>query len=112
VEIADPSRLIIDILDKPEFGGGGRHVIDIIQSYWNSKNQNAEKLLNYAIQYGKGSVIKRIGFLAEEFNAPVTKEWLKKCNQSITSGISNLDPGSYSKGRISSNWNLRINLPI
>ena len=27
VEIADPSRMLIDILDLPRFGGGGRHMV-------------------------------------------------------------------------------------
>ena len=112
VEVANPSRLIIDILDKPDFGGGGRHTLDVVRSYWNSEHHNAEQILDYGIKYGIGTVMKRLGFLAEEFKAPVSKSWLKKCNDKISSGISNLDPKSPKKGKISSKWNLRINLPL
>ncbi|MCK5137835.1 MAG: type IV toxin-antitoxin system AbiEi family antitoxin domain-containing protein [Bacteroidales bacterium] len=112
VEIADPSRLIIDILDMPEFGGGGRHTTDIVKAYWNSDMHNADLILEYAIRYGKGSVLKRLGFLAEAFSAPVSKKWIRECNRHIKTGISDLDPGSPSKGRISGKWNLRINLPV
>lgn len=112
VAIANPSRLIIDILDMPGFGGGGRHTIDIVDSYWKSDIHNSVQLLEYALKYGKGTVFKRVGFLAEYFNAPVTKKWLSKCQANITQGISNLDPDSPSRGKISSKWNLRINVPI
>lgn len=112
IQIADPSKLIIDILDMPEFGGGGRHVVDIVKSYWNSDIYNSELLLDYALRFGKGSVIKRIGFLAEYFKANVSKKWLENCQNNISAGISNLDPNSPPKGKILSKWNLRINIPI
>ena len=112
VEVANPSRLIIDILDKPDFGGGGRHTIDVVRSYWNSEHHNSEQILDYGIKYGKGTVMKRLGFLAEVFNAPVSEKWLEKCRSYISSGISNLDTKSPAKGKISSKWNLRINLPL
>lgn len=111
-EIADPSRLLIDILDKPDFGGGGRHTIDVVRAYWKSEHHDSEQILDYAIRYGKGTVMKRLGYLTEEFDAPVSKSWLKKCRDHLSAGISNFDPNSPAKGKISSKWNLRINLPL
>ena len=112
VQVADPSRLIIDILDKPDFGGGGRHTVDVVRSYWNSSLCDPQKVLDYGVSYGKGAVMKRLGFLAELFKAPVTHTWLEKCKSHISTGISNLDPKAPVKGKISSKWNLRINLPL
>ncbi|PCJ83287.1 MAG: hypothetical protein COA57_11655 [Flavobacteriales bacterium] len=112
VEIADPSRLIIDILDLPDFGGGGRHTIDVVRAYWNSEMYDSEQLLEYAMRYKRGTVMKRLGFLAERFSAPVSQEWLENCRSHLSAGVSNLDPNSPSKGKISSRWNLRINLPL
>jgi len=112
VKVADPSRLIIDIMDMPNFGGGGRHTIDIVRAYWGSEMCNSEQILEYAIRYGRGAIMKRLGFLAEEFDAPVSKKWLQKCRSYQSAGISNLDPDSPAMGRISSKWNLRINLPL
>lgn len=112
VEIADPNRLIIDILDKPDFGGGARHTVGIVQAYWNSELNNSEQLIDYAIKYGKGTVFKRLGYLSEVFNAPVSRSWLKKCQNNISKGISNLDPNSPTRGKISNKWNLRINIPL
>lgn len=112
VKVADPNRLVIDILDRPDFGGGGRHTMDIVKSYWDSDMCDPQKVLDYAIRYGKGTVLKRLGFLAEQFNAPVTNTWLSECISHISAGISNLDPKAPVKGKISGKWNLRINLPI
>jgi len=112
VAIADPSRMIIDILDLPRFGGGGRHMVDIIKQYWHSDVCDTNLLLDYALRYNRGSVFKRLGFLAEKLNAPVSKEWIKICHKHISKGISYLDPDSPKSGNIVSKWNLRINLPI
>lgn len=112
VEIADPSRTLIDILDLPRFGGGGRHMVDIVSQYWRSKACDPNLLLDYALRYKRGSVFKRLGFLAEKLNAPVTKKWLQTCQKNISKGISDLDPDSPKTGNIVSRWNLRINLPI
>jgi len=112
VEIADPSRTVIDILDSPRFGGGGRHTIDIISQYWHSETRDPDLLLKYAMRYKRGSVFKRLGFLAEEAHAPVSKEWIQSCLKNLSKGISSLDPNGPAAGKIVSKWNLRINLPL
>ncbi len=112
VEIADPSRMIIDILDMPIFGGGGRHTIDIVRQYWHSEMRDPNLLLKYAIQYKRGAVFKRLGFLAEETHAPVSEDWIRECLNNLSKGISNLDPDGQVSGRIVSKWNLCINLPL
>lgn len=112
VEIADPSRMVLDILDLPRFGGGGRHTIDVIRQYWHSEMCNPDLLFDYAMRYKRGSVLKRLGFLAEEFNAPVSEEWIQSCRKNLSKGISSLDPDGPATGKIVSKWNLRINLPL
>ncbi len=112
VEIADPSRLVIDILDLPRFGGGGRHTIDIIRQYWHTETCDPDLLLDYATRYKRGSVFKRLGFLAEEAHAPVSEEWIQACRKNLSKGISSLDPDGPATGEIVSKWNLRINLPL
>ena len=112
VEIADPSRTIIDILDLPRFGGGGRHMIDIVRQYWHSDTCNPNLLLDYALRYERGVIFKRLGFLAEKLNAPVSEKWLQICHNHISKGVSCLDPDGPKSGKIISKWNLQINLPI
>ena len=112
VQIADPSRMIIDVLDSPAFGGGGRHTIDIVRKYWGTKYFDPPQLLNYAERYGRGSIFKRLGFLAEESKAPVSEEWINICRMHMSKGITKLDPDSPAKGRIVTKWKLLVNLPL
>lgn len=111
VKIASPERMIIDLLDNPDFGGGARQSIDIVQAYWKSKHVNSAILLDYAKRFNRGTVFKRVGFTTELFGK-VDEEWLKLCQKNISTGISNLDPHGPNSGKISSRWNLRVNLPI
>ncbi|MBF0431391.1 MAG: hypothetical protein HQK83_08945 [Fibrobacteria bacterium] len=112
IEMADPSRMLIEIMALPRFGGGGRHMIDVTRQYWNAEVCNPDLLLEYALKYKRGVVFKRLGFLAERLKAPISKEWLNTCHNNISKGISYLDPDGPQKGKIMSKWNLKINIPI
>jgi len=111
VEVADPHRLIVDILDSPEFGGGGRHSIDVVAAYWKSTHHDPNKLMEYALRYARGTVFKRLGYTAELFGAP-TDAWLNECQRHLSAGISRLDPAGPNSGRIITRWRLRINMPL
>jgi predicted transcriptional regulator of viral defense system len=111
IEVADPHRLIIDILDDPSFGGGGRHTIDVVRAYWKSKHADPARLFDYARRYNRGSVFKRLGFTAEN-SAVADTNWLDACREKISAGISKLDTGGPAKGHIVSRWNLLINIPM
>ena len=52
VEMADPSRTLIDILDLPSFGGGMRHTIDIIKNI-GLLISASDLLLQYAVNITK-----------------------------------------------------------
>jgi predicted transcriptional regulator of viral defense system len=112
VQVADPSRMLIDILDAPRFGGGGRHTLDVAMAYWRSPHKDPDRLLDYAIRFGRGSVFKRLGFTAEESGADVPRAWLEQCRARISKGIADLDPDVTSKGPVSQGWRLRINIPV
>jgi predicted transcriptional regulator of viral defense system len=112
IMMADPSRTLIDILDSPRFGAGGRHVLDVAKAYWRSEHQDPDTLLQYAIRFGRGSVFKRLGFIAEHVNANVTDDWIETCHRHLTAGITRLDPDVPSTGPIATRWMLRINVPL
>ncbi|MCK5257400.1 MAG: hypothetical protein KAQ81_15320, partial [Deltaproteobacteria bacterium] len=78
--------------------------------YWNSDLCSPDLLLEYALKYNRGAIFKRLGFLAEKLNAPVSKNWIQLCHDHISKGLSNLDPDGAKTGGIVSKWNLRINL--
>jgi predicted transcriptional regulator of viral defense system len=110
-EVADPHRLLIDILDLPELGGGGRHMVDIVRAYWKSSQRDPKTLMDYAKRYGRGSVFKRMGFTAELFRN-VDAEWLEECRSHASSSVIRLDPAAPARGRIVTRWGLQINIPV
>ena len=65
VQVSDPSRTVIDILDTPELGGGIRHVTEVITSYFESEHRNDTLLIDYANKIGNRAVFKRLGYLIE-----------------------------------------------
>ncbi len=111
VIIADLHRTIIDILDSPELGGGGRHSLDVVRTYWESEKADLNLLYEYAEKLNRGVIFKRLGFTAEIFGQ-IPESWLEKCRERLSAGISNFDPTGPKQGKIISRWRLRINLPV
>ncbi len=111
VLVADRHRTLIDVLDYPELGGGGRHVLDIAHAYWKSGKAEPKKLVQYAKKLNRGVIFKRLGFSGELWG-DVNEEWLEACRKNISAGISKLDPSGANKGKILTRWKLRINVPL
>lgn len=111
VEMATVHRTVIDVLDAPEMGGGGRQTLDIVRAYWQRPDADAESLLDLATKLGRGSVFKRLGFTAEQFADP-GEEWLARCRDGLSAGIALLDPSGPRRGRIVSSWRIRVNIPL
>jgi predicted transcriptional regulator of viral defense system len=104
--VADPTKLIIDLLDSPESGGGIGHVIQILKAYLKSTHRSPEKLLKYAIKQSNGAVIKRLGYLLEKL-APEEIKTISELKNLISKGYSKLDPNLKSK-KIITRWRIWI----
>ena len=111
VRVADAHRTLIDIFDAPEFGGGGRHVTDICRGYWRSSHIDEDKLLEYAEHFGRGTVFKRLGLMAERYGNP-SEEWAMRCMAGCSRGVSLFDPDGPDTGPIRSRWQIRVNIPL
>lgn len=109
--IADIHRTIIDILGDPGIGGGGRHAIDIIKTYWQKKEADFETLVQYAEKLGSGAVFKRLGFVAEKIMR-LPERQLDKLRSKIKSGIIKFDPDGPNSGYIVTKWGIRVNIPL
>ncbi|MEX1258819.1 MAG: type IV toxin-antitoxin system AbiEi family antitoxin domain-containing protein [Gemmatimonadota bacterium] len=110
VEVADLHRTLIDVLDVPEMGGGGRQTLDIARSYWGRDDADADVLLALATRLGRGSVFKRLAFTAEQFGNP-KRSWLDACRSRMSAGLTLWDPQGPKRGPIVSAWRLRVNVP-
>jgi predicted transcriptional regulator of viral defense system len=111
VNVSDPSRTVVDILDDPPIGGGIRHVADVLAEYFGSEHRNDDQLVEYTARLGNRTVFKRLGYLLEalKIDAP---ELIAACLERKSAGISDLDPSIDAKGKIRKRWNLRVNARI
>ncbi len=108
VNVADPHRTVIDILDVPASAGGVLHASEVLEAYFQSEHADQTKLLEYGDRLGRGTTFKRLGYLAER-GGITDGDFLEACGIRITKGLSLLDPDGPPKGRIVSRWNLRVN---
>ncbi len=106
VNVSDPTRTILDLLDTPALGGGIRSVLDILKSYLASEYHDSKLLIQYAEQLGNKAVFKRLGFLATAF-APMEQELIAECRKRLSAGNAKLDP-QLPAGRLATAWRLWV----
>jgi len=111
INISDPSRTVVDIFNSPKWGGGMRHVIQILNNYLDSEHFDGDLLIDYITRIGNSSPAKRLGFILEKRHKE-KQGLLEKLMPLITTGYVLLDPTIPSKGSYNSKWNVRANLDI
>ena len=111
VEVSDPSRTILDLLDDPALGGGVRHVSDVLRTWSEGDLRNDGLLLEYADRLGNRSVYKRLGFLVEALELPAT-DLIEECERRMSEGVVRLDPSGPEGGRRVNRWRLIANATI
>ena len=110
VDVSDPERTLIDILDEPSLGGGIRHIADCILAYFEDEPKPS-LLISYGDRLGNRTVFKRLGFVLESMEI-AGQGIASDCHRRISKGLSKLDPTVASSGRIVKRWNLRVNVEI
>ena len=110
VEVSDPSRTVVDMLDDPSFGGGIRHVAQALVEYLES-HLDEETLLSYVVRRRNRSIYKRLGYLIESQKLESAR-LIEACRTRMSSGLVDLDPVVPAKGRIMKRWNLRVNVGL
>ena len=111
VDVSDPSRTIIDILDVPALGGGIRHVAEVVRVYFASEHRNDRQLVEYGRRLGNHTVFKRLGFLLERFGLDAN-DLLAECRRAKSAGYARLDPSSPARGRLVRRWGLQLNVEV
>ncbi len=106
VNVADPTRMILDMLDDPSLGGGIRPTVDVFRAYVGSDKKDSKLLVQYADRLGNGAVFKRLGFIAERY-ASNEQELIAACRARLTKGNAKLDPALPSDKLVSA-WRLWI----
>lgn len=111
VEVSDPSRTIVDVLDDPRLGGGIRNVAHVLGEYMVSSHRDDDLLISYAVHLGNRTVFKRLGYLIEQRGIDA-QALVEACLSRRSSGVTVLDPSVKTPGRILRRWGLRINVGL
>jgi predicted transcriptional regulator of viral defense system len=106
IQVSDPHKTIIDMLDNPSIGGGIRSVIDLFQQYLSSSHCDLTMLTQYANMMKNRTIFKRLGFILSKIK-PQEVHWITYCLEHLSKGNSQLDPSSKSKCLIKK-WKLWI----
>lgn len=111
VNVSDPSRTIVDLLDDPTLGGGMRTVADVLHEYLTGEYRDDERVIEYGDRLGNRAVFKRLGFLLEHMNVDgdrLTTAALER----RSAGLVTLDPSVPNKGQIVRRWGIRANVTL
>lgn len=107
IQISDPHKTILDILEKPILGAGLQHTFDCFKEYANQYKSQSDRqmLLDYAARINNGALFKKLGFFAEQ--AGFEKRFLKACRENLTQGYTSLDKNLTTK-KLVTRWRLWI----
>lgn len=106
VQVSDPHKTIIDILENPELGGGIDHVFFCLRTYIASDQFDGSALIAYLRRANNGSINKRLGFLIDEF-IPSATPLVLEVRAGLTQGNIKLDPKRKSP-RLVKKWRLWV----
>lgn len=106
VSITDKERTLLDVFIFPKMFGGMGEALGILEN--SLATIDIKKLVDYAIQYDKKAVAKRLGWALEYFGAfPVHFESLLKIP---INHYCRLDPSAPAIGPCDSRWKIQNNL--
>jgi predicted transcriptional regulator of viral defense system len=106
VFITDKERTLLDVFIYPKMFGGIGEALGVLENAL--ANIDIQKLVDYAIQYDKKSVIKRLGWALEYFDVPAKK--LEPLLKTPMSYYCRLDPFAPATGPCNKRWMIQNNL--
>lgn len=106
IPITDKERTLLDVFIYAKMFGGMGEVLGILEGAL--PNIDINKLINYAIQYNKQSVIKRLGWVLEYLG--VASKLLAPLLKVQMNYYCRLDPSRPAKGPCNVRWMIQDNL--
>jgi len=115
LNVSDPSRTIVDILDTPALGGGIRHVSEVLENYFLSDHLDETLLLQHIEQFGNRAIYKRLGLITERLQLG-SEDLRQICQDRLSRGLTRLDPDGPDGGEVHHTWqvieNVRVRLEL
>jgi predicted transcriptional regulator of viral defense system len=110
VAITDPERTVLDLFAAPQVFGSLQTGLETLDAQLQSAIAplDVDKLTEYALRYGVGAVIKRLGWALESLGAPESA--IAPLEAYPLHAYSQLDPTGPPGGAPITRWQLRNNL--
>ncbi len=107
VQISDPYKTVLDIIDDPALGAGLQHIMDCLSEFKKiyDKQSDIDRLLEYAIQINNGALFKKLGFLADKLEFKTS--FINECFKRLTTGYAYLDKNAQ-HNRLMTKWRLWV----
>jgi predicted transcriptional regulator of viral defense system len=112
VKVATLERTLIDCVDRPDLAGGISDLVEILER--SKKRADIEKVIDLLSSYSSKSLIKKVGFLLEQFDYSLTEaqtETLLKMSSGVKTYLFSMRIPGTSKARYSKKWRLIVNAP-
>ncbi len=106
VNLTDPERTALDLIARSDLFGGMGAALEILEAAL--PRLQVEQLIGYALQLGKGSVIKRLGWALEQFG--VSLDLLEPLRAAPVKTWYRLDPQQRRDGRTYERWRVIENI--
>jgi len=106
VQIAGPTRLVVDLMNNPSLGGGLRPTVDIFKYYMSSSEKSIDLLITHLKQLSNGAAYKRLGFLVEKYY-PSEQALISQCKKNLTTGNAKLD-STLRCNKLATKWRLWV----
>lgn len=108
VKISTPEKTLLDSLDHLEYSGGLEEVSKVFNNL--EEDFSFKKLIEYALKFGNGAVLKRLNYLFHVFEIDIEDKLKAKLKDNITEGYSLLDPTKPDRGPYKQKWKMRLNV--
>jgi len=106
IPIFDKERTMLDGFIAPKLLGGIGETLGLLEE--NLQALNVKKLVEYTLRYGKGAVIKRVGWALDRLG--IEPKILKPLQEFSVSSYHLLNPSGQQAGEYERKWMLRNNL--
>lgn len=106
IAITDKERTLLDVFIYPKMFGGIGEALGILEN--SLANIDVKKLIHYAVNYGKKSLAKRVGWALEYFG--VAAQELEPLLEIPIHHYCRLDPSAPAKGHCDKRWMVQNNL--
>jgi predicted transcriptional regulator of viral defense system len=106
VAITDRERTVLDGFVAPEVFGSVHEVLGVLEEHL--AELDVEKLVGYALRYGRGAVVKRLGYALGQLG--VAPPLLAPLREAPIAGYRPLDPAGPDGGRFVAAWRIRDNV--